>query len=51
MQQDDVVIIGMARTPVGDFMGELASVPATKLGAARVQDAQGGAAVDSRADR
>src|SRR3954463_103052 len=36
MQQDDVVIVGMARTPVGDFMGELASVAAPKLGAVAI---------------
>jgi acetyl-CoA C-acetyltransferase len=39
MQQDDVVIVGMARTPVGDFMGELASVPAPKLGATAIEAA------------
>jgi acetyl-CoA C-acetyltransferase len=37
MQKDEIVIVGMARTPVCDFMGELASVPAPKLGAAAIQ--------------
>lgn len=39
MQKDDVVIVGMARTPIGDFMGELASIPAPKLGAAAIEAA------------
>jgi acetyl-CoA C-acetyltransferase len=39
MQKDDVVIVGMARTPIGDFMGELSSVTAPKLGAAAIQAA------------
>jgi acetyl-CoA C-acetyltransferase len=39
MQQDDVVIVGMARTPVGDFMGELASVPAPWLGTSAIEAA------------
>ncbi|HEY3487642.1 MAG TPA: acetyl-CoA C-acetyltransferase, partial [Gammaproteobacteria bacterium] len=39
MQKDGVVIVGMARTPVGDFMGELSSLPAPRLGAAAIQAA------------
>ncbi len=39
MQQDDIVVVGMARTPIGGFMGELASVPAPRLGAAAIEAA------------
>ncbi|HEX5055141.1 MAG TPA: acetyl-CoA C-acyltransferase [Gammaproteobacteria bacterium] len=49
MQQDDVVIVGMARTPVGDFMGELASVPATRLGAAAIEAAVARSGVEPQA--
>jgi acetyl-CoA C-acetyltransferase len=35
----DVVIVGAARTPIGSFLGSLASVPAPKLGAVAIQAA------------
>jgi acetyl-CoA C-acetyltransferase len=35
----EVVIVGMARTPVGSFMGSLASLPAPRLGAIAIQAA------------
>ena len=35
----DVVIVGAARTPIGSFLGSLASVPAPKLGATAIQAA------------
>lgn len=39
MQTDSIVIAGMARTPIGDFMGELAGMSATQLGAAAIAGA------------
>ena len=35
----DVVIVGAARTPIGSFLGTLASVPAPKLGATAIKAA------------
>jgi acetyl-CoA C-acetyltransferase len=35
----DVVIVGAARTPIGSFLGSLASVPATKLGSTAIKAA------------
>ncbi|HTJ40621.1 MAG TPA: acetyl-CoA C-acetyltransferase [Kofleriaceae bacterium] len=35
----DVVIVGAARTPIGSFLGALASVPAPKLGAVAIKAA------------
>jgi acetyl-CoA C-acetyltransferase len=35
----DVVIVGAARTAIGSFLGSLAGVPATKLGATSIQAA------------
>ena len=35
----DVVIVSMARTPIGSFMGSLASIPAPKLGAIAIKGA------------
>ncbi len=37
----DVVIVGSARTPIGAFQGELASLPAPRLGAAAIRAALG----------
>jgi acetyl-CoA C-acetyltransferase len=39
MSQDPIVIVGMARTPMGGFMGELSSVKTTDLGAAAIKAA------------
>ncbi|MGE0545491.1 MAG: acetyl-CoA C-acyltransferase [Kofleriaceae bacterium] len=41
----DVVIVGAARTSIGSFLGSLASVPATKLGATAIKAALERAAV------
>ncbi len=41
-QQDmdrDVVIVAMARTPIGSFLGKLSTVPATQLGATAIKGA------------
>ena len=35
----DVVIVGAARTPIGSFLGSLASLPAPKLGAVAIKAA------------
>ena len=35
----EVVIVGAARTPIGSFLGSLASVPATRLGAIAIREA------------
>ncbi|MCH8506669.1 MAG: hypothetical protein LAT50_20485 [Ectothiorhodospiraceae bacterium] len=32
MQDDPIVIVGTARTPMGGLMGELSTLPATELG-------------------
>jgi acetyl-CoA C-acetyltransferase len=47
--QDPIVILSYARTPMGAFQGQLASVPATELGAAAVRAAveRAGVAPDS----
>ena len=39
MAEDPIVIVGIARTPMGSFQGELASVPATELGAVAIRAA------------
>src|SRR5690606_14584525 len=39
MQQDPVVIVGGARTPMGALQGELAGVPAPQLGATAIRAA------------
>ncbi|MET1253908.1 acetyl-CoA C-acyltransferase [Aliikangiella maris] len=39
MSQDPIVIVGMARTPMGGFMGELSSLKSTELGSAAIQAA------------
>jgi len=44
---DPVVIVGAARTPMGGFQGDLAPVPAPKLGAAAIDGALGDAGVTS----
>ena len=45
----DVVIVGAARTPIGSFLGALASVPAPKLGATAIKAAleRAGVSADS----
>lgn len=39
MLEDPVVIVGAKRTPMGHFQGQLASVPATRLGASAIKGA------------
>jgi len=39
MSQDPIVIVGMARTPMGGFMGELSSLKTTELGANAIKAA------------
>src|SRR5512140_1399838 len=43
----DPVIVSAARTPVGKFMGGLASLPATRLGALAVREAVKRAGIDA----
>ena len=47
MQSDPIVIVGMARTPMGGFRGDFATLPAPKLGAAAVRAALADAEVDA----
>jgi acetyl-CoA C-acetyltransferase len=35
----EVVIVSMARTPIGSFMGSLSAIPAPKLGAIAIKGA------------
>ncbi|CAI9286664.1 unnamed protein product [Lactuca saligna] len=42
----DVCIVGVARTPLGGFLGSLSSLPATKLGSIAIQSALKRANVD-----
>lgn len=46
MEQDPIVIIGYARTPMGGFQGALSSATATALGAVAVKAAVERAKVD-----
>ncbi|WP_169568569.1 acetyl-CoA C-acyltransferase [Sneathiella limimaris] len=39
MSDDPIVIVGMARTPMGGFQGELGNVKATELGAVAIKEA------------
>ncbi len=39
MSSDPIVIVGMARTPMGGFQGDLKDVPAPRLGAAAIKAA------------
>lgn len=39
MSQDPIVIVGMARTPMGGFMGDLASLKTTELGSTAIKAA------------
>nr|QEV81802.1 acetyl-CoA acetyltransferase [Prunella vulgaris] len=43
----DVCIVGVARTPMGGFLGSLSSVPATKLGSVAIQSALKRANIDA----
>ncbi len=39
MQQDAIVIVGMARTAMGGFQGSLSALSASELGAAAIRAA------------
>ncbi len=39
MLEDPIVIVGMARTPMGGFQGDFASIPAARLGSAAIEAA------------
>jgi acetyl-CoA C-acetyltransferase len=45
----DVVVVGAARTPIGSFLGTLAAVPATRLGAIAIREALRRAGVEASA--
>lgn len=47
MLKDPVVIVGMARTPMGGFQGDFSSLPAARLGAAAIDAAISGAGLTS----
>lgn len=47
MSNDPIVIVGMARTPMGGFMGDLSSVKTTDLGASAIKSAVARSGVDS----
>jgi acetyl-CoA C-acetyltransferase len=49
MSGREVVIVGAARTPIGSFLGSLASVPATRLGAIAIREALARSGVDPAA--
>jgi acetyl-CoA C-acetyltransferase len=49
MSGREVVIVGAARTPIGSFLGSLASVPAPRLGAVAIRAALARAGVDPAA--
>jgi acetyl-CoA C-acetyltransferase len=46
MNDQDIVIVGAARTPIGKFQGAYKDVPATELGAAAVRAAVARAGID-----
>ena len=45
MSQDPVVIVGMSRTPMGGFQGDLKDLSASDLGGAAIRHALEGASV------
>ena len=47
MNQNPVVIVGMARTPMGGLLGDLAAVPASDLGATAIKAAVTQAGIDA----
>jgi len=49
MAQDPIVIVGMARTPMGGLLGDLSTVEASALGAAAISGAVNHAGIDSGA--
>lgn len=49
MAQDPIVIVGMARTPMGGLLGDLSTVKASELGAVAIEGAVKRAGVDAAA--
>ncbi|TNE62047.1 MAG: acetyl-CoA C-acetyltransferase [Alphaproteobacteria bacterium] len=49
MSQDPIVIVGMARTPMGGLLGDLSSVPASELGATAIKGALASAGLEADA--
>ena len=49
MSQDAIVIVGMARTPMGGLLGDLASMKASDLGAIAIEGALTSAGIDADA--
>ncbi|KXK12716.1 MAG: acetyl-CoA acetyltransferase [Chloroflexi bacterium OLB14] len=47
-KENEAVILGAARTPIGKFQGALSSVPATKLGAVAIEEAIKRAGIDPK---
>lgn len=43
--QSEIVIVGMARTPMGGLLGDLSTVPASELGATAIEGALANAAI------
>jgi acetyl-CoA acetyltransferase len=43
----DVCIVGVARTPMGGFLGSLSSLSATKLGSIVIEGKHGGILISS----
>ncbi len=49
MSQDPIVIVGMARTPMGGLLGDLSTVPASELGAVAIRGALESAGLEADA--
>ena len=49
MSQEKIVIVGMARTPMGGLLGDISSVPASDLGATAISAALENAGIDGDA--
>lgn len=49
MSQDPIVIVGMARTPMGGLLGDLSTVPASELGAIAIRGALESAGLEADA--
>lgn len=49
MSQDPIVIVGMARTPMGGLLGDLSTIPASELGAIAIRGALSNAGLEADA--
>ncbi len=47
-KENEAVILGAARTPIGKFQGALSNIPATKLGAVAIEEAIKRAGIDPK---